>query len=412
MIQQLTSPTDMRRINRQALLEVIWGEAIMTAAELVEGSGLTRATVYAACDELIAQGWIVELDRQRAPNEARGRPSRRFQFAYDSGAVVAIDAGSHSVRVAVTNLTGRLRATKETPLAGDTQDMSDRQERVRSTVRAALQEAKTSPELVVCATLAIPAPVNANGCVPEKNAFWRLMHADLPGILNDLLQAPVLVENDANLAAFAEFAQRFSPEDNRGPRDLLAVLSGWRTQSGIISDGHLIRGSRGRAGESSGLTLVKGVNNTIGAYRWIAEDAARLLKESSTPSLMRVRGDTELTSEYVLGLSKQSDPVAMKAVEHAGRRLGRILATQIALLDPEVAVVCGSAVPLAKETMPFLHAEVARVVGIDNVPVIECSALGSDVVLVGAIARSLEHIRSHTEDIIIAERPEQDALPQ
>ena len=206
---------------------------------------------------------------------------------------------------------------------------------------------------------------------------------------------------------------RLSPADSSGPRDLVAVLSGWRTQSGIISDGRLIRGSRGRAGESSGLSLVKGVGNTIGAYRWVAEDAARLLQESSTPSLMRVRdSEIELTSDYVLGLSKQSDPLAMKAVEHAGRRLGRILAAHIAFLDPEVAVVCGSAVTLARETMPFLQAEVARVVGADNVPEIQCSSLGDEVVLVGAIARSLEYVRSHVDEVDLSAASERGELPK
>lgn len=413
MVQQLTSPTDMRGINRQALLKVLWGEEVLTAAELVERSGLTRATVYAACDELITQGWVMELDRQRAASEVRGRPSRRFRFAYESGVIVGIDAGSHSVRVAVTDLAGHLKTKREDPLSGDLQTVTERQEQVTSAVALALEAAETTIEFVVCATLAIPAPVNKQGQVPTANTFWASMHADLPEMLKNMLQAPVLVENDANLAALAEFMHRLSPADSSGPRDLVAVLSGWRTQSGIISDGRLIRGSRGRAGESSGLSLVKGVGNTIGAYRWVAEDAARLLQESSTPSLMRVRdSEIELTSDYVLGLSKQSDPLAMKAVEHAGRRLGRILATHIAFLDPEVAVVCGSAVTLARETMPFLQAEVARVVGADNVPEIQCSSLGDEVVLVGAIARSLEYVRSHVDEVDLSAASKRGELPK
>lgn len=404
MVQQLTSPGDMRRVNRHALLQILWSGDIRTAGELVELSGLTRATVYSACDELIESGWIVELDRQRAPGEALGRPSRRFAFAHDAAAVLTIDAGSYSVRVAVADLLGTQLAMREAPLSGDTQTIDERHEQVDRVITQVLDDADVLDSSVVSVTLGIPAPVNRSGEVPIRNTFWATMHAGLPQRLRERFDAPVHVENDANLAALAELAHWRLPGDGSEVRNLLAVLSGWRSQSGIIAEGQLIRGWRGRAGESSGLSLVKGVGNTIGAYQWVAEEARIQLRETATPSLLRSQVLDGITSAEVIRLSKQSDLVASKAVKRCGQRLGKIIASLVSVLDPEVVVICGSAVHLARETMQVIQAEVARVVDTDNVPSIECSSLGEQVVLVGGIARSLDHVRADCERISLVRR--------
>ena len=64
----------LRRVNAGKLLAVLSTAGVMTGTALIEATGLTRATVHAVCNDLIAMGWVVELDPGR-DDTAVGRRS-------------------------------------------------------------------------------------------------------------------------------------------------------------------------------------------------------------------------------------------------------------------------------------------------------------------------------------------------
>nr|WP_284290634.1 ROK family protein [Angustibacter aerolatus] len=91
----------------------------------------------------------------------------------------------------------------------------------------------------------------ANGVLLfAPNINWR----DEP--LRDGLQArtglPVVVENDANAAAWGEF--RFGPA--RHVDDMVAVTIGTGVGGGVVSGGQMLRGAKGMAGELGHVRLV------------------------------------------------------------------------------------------------------------------------------------------------------------
>ncbi len=165
------------------------------------------------------------------------------------------------------------------------------------------------------------------------NLVWR--DEPLRAEVADRLGLPVVVENDANAAAWAE--HRFGA--GRGVRDLVAVTVGTGLGGGIVTGGRLHRGRAGLAGEAGHIRVVPdgrpcGCGNR-GCWEQYCSGAA-LLREA------RARGRTDLADgPAVTAAARAGDPAAVAAFEAVGSWLGQGLADLAAVLDPGRFVVGG-----------------------------------------------------------------------
>ena len=60
------TPQLLRRVSAGAVLEFVRASQAVTVTEVMEATGLTRATAISVCEDLMARGWIRELENQRA----------------------------------------------------------------------------------------------------------------------------------------------------------------------------------------------------------------------------------------------------------------------------------------------------------------------------------------------------------
>ncbi|WP_279581197.1 MarR family transcriptional regulator [Fodinicola feengrottensis] len=103
-----TPPRLLRQLNARKVLGVLSTGEPLTSTELVDATGLTRATVHAVCQDLIELGWAHELENERTTGSyQRGRPSRRFQFNDRAGFVLGIDVGAFKTTAMVADLRGQ-----------------------------------------------------------------------------------------------------------------------------------------------------------------------------------------------------------------------------------------------------------------------------------------------------------------
>ena len=84
------------------------------------------------------------------------------------------------------------------------------------------------------------------------NATLQLRRAPLPGVLAAELGTPVLMENDGNCAAWAEYITG----TGAGCDPFLLLTLGTGVGGGIICDGRIVRGRHGVASELGHLTIV------------------------------------------------------------------------------------------------------------------------------------------------------------
>jgi glucokinase len=178
---------------------------------------------------------------------------------------------------------------------------------------------------------------------------WR--HEPLRDAVERRLGLPVVVENDANAAAWSEW--RFGA--GQGESHLVCVTLGTGIGGAILNDGALQRGKFGIAGEFGHMQVVPGGHRCECGNRGCWEQyasgnalvrEARELAASGSPVahnlLRRVSGDpSAITGPLVTELAKDGDPVAVELLEDVGRWLGIGLANLAAALDPGTFVIGG-----------------------------------------------------------------------
>ncbi|SCG38273.1 ROK family glucokinase [Micromonospora halophytica] len=166
---------------------------------------------------------------------------------------------------------------------------------------------------------------------------------------------PAIVENDGNVAAWAEF--RYGAA--RDAEDSMVMFTiGTGVGGGIVLGGELVRGANGIAAELGHmLTVPDGHQCGCGRLGCIeqyasgsalvrfARAAARQEPERATALLELAGGEAEaVTGPMVTAAAQAGDPVSTEAFAQVGRWLGTSLADMAQILDPQVLVVGGGVV--------------------------------------------------------------------
>lgn len=181
------------------------------------------------------------------------------------------------------------------------------------------------------------------------NLAWR--DEPLAERVRTAVGLPVIVENDANAAAWGEF--RYGAAEAATSAVVITVGTG--IGGGIIINDQLLRGSHGFAGEIGHMNMVPdGLRcgcGEDGCWEMYSSGTAlvRLARKYATESpsvaitlLDMAGGDPEaITGPLVTRAAKAGDQVALDCFEHIGKWLGQGMADLAALLDPDMFVIAG-----------------------------------------------------------------------
>ena len=169
--------------------------------------------------------------------------------------------------------------------------------------------------------------------------------AEVGSGLRERLGLPVVCDNDANAAAWAE--HRLGAGTGR---TTALVTVGTGLGCGIVVDGRLLRGAHGFAAEVSHLIVEPGgepcecgLHGCFGieATGWAITLRAR--RAGKPLEFWGVARESELTGEVVTRAAQAGEPLAAAILARTGELLGRGLAALANLLDPDVLVVGGGA---------------------------------------------------------------------
>ena len=175
--------------------------------------------------------------------------------------------------------------------------------------------------------------------------------------LSTRLGLPVILENDANAAAWGE--HKFGA--GQSFQDFILVTIGSGIGAGIVADGRLLRGAHGLAGEL-GHTVVepegpwcpcgrRGCVDSLSSGRALQRHFQELRDARSArgeaPSAWE---EGPMTGDAIAAAARDADPVALQAFANVGEYLGRGIADLVMCLDP-AAVILGGGVAAAGELL-------------------------------------------------------------
>jgi glucokinase len=233
----------------------------------------------------------------------------------------------------------------------------------------------------------------------------HLEYGDEPiaDLLQDSLGLPVVVENDASAAAWAEF----SCGAGRGVPDQLMVAVGTGIGGGIVVDGKLLRGRFGVAAEIGHINIVpdgrrcgcglQGCWEQYASGRALVQEAFEVANASPAQArdlLTLAGGKPEaITGPMITEAAIAGDVAALGCFDELGRWLGRGMAQLAAILDPGVFVIGGgvsAAGDLLRERVLSSYRKHLTARGHRPIADIRIAELGPEAGIVGAadLARS------------------------
>lgn len=251
--------------------------------------------------------------------------------------------------------------------------------------------------------LAIPGPVNPRtGVVVIATNLKGWENLPLGPRLTEKLGCPIVVGNDANLAAVGEW--KFGAA--AGYHDVLYLTVSTGIGGGVITDDRLLLGVNGLAAEVGHVLAdpegercncgQRGCLETVAAGPAIARRAIAQLQAGAAPeSSLRAFNDgdvTHLTTLQIGQAAAAGDAFARQQIKASGERIGRGIASMLALFNPAVVVV-GGGVSFSGELFMTPLREAVASSGLPEtywrgMPIVP-AALGDDAGLIGAAAAAM-----------------------
>ena len=389
----LATPSLLRRVSAGAVLEFMRLSGAVTVTEVMDATGLTRATAIAVCEDLKDRRWLRELENQRAFGDyQKGRPARRFELNARAGVVLGLDIGYSKVTAIVADLRGETVARSSLPFEVADLTAEQRIRFIDQVAMTALEAAASGPEEVLAVCAGVAAPVDRHGEVLATQKFWGLFDIDLRASLKEIRGWTVMLENDANLAALGDRWLGAAA----GVDDVVVILASERLGSGVIDGGRLLHGSRGSAGELAFLDLVQGVGDTYGiahlARTWAQEAVAGTARTS-----LRSPARSSAEAEQVFAAAADGDAVARDILERLADRMARVIGTVATMYNPELVVIGGAVANSAGVLLDPIAARLPEFTA--TPPRIAVSPLGDAMVTVGAVRAALDYVEKNSLDL-------------
>jgi glucokinase len=200
----------------------------------------------------------------------------------------------------------------------------------------------------------------------SPNLNWR--NEPLRARIEQKISRPLIIENDANAAGWAEF--KFGAAQAYSSMAMLTLGTG--VGGAIVDGGHLLRGGFGVGGELGHITLVSDGHLCGCGRRGCVEQYASgtaLLKEivalansdDESGSLVRkLRSERgQLTGHEAYEAVEANDPGTLARIDQLAGYLSRAMASLVAVLDPEVFVIGGGLSELGDRLLKPLRDKLA-----------------------------------------------------
>lgn len=345
---QVATSETARGINRGIVLNLIRRRQPISRADLARVSGLQRSTVSLITEQLIREKWVIYGPTGRLP---RGRRPT-FLRLNERRAILVIDLRPENTTFAVSDVNGRFLSLQGIPTPSNPESATPK---FAAKIR---QLVDSHPELVFEGIgVSVPGRFDEKRqCVVfAPNLKWPEFNIQEP--LEHAVGMRVEVENAANACVLAEVWFGHAEKI----RDMVVVTVSEGLGVGIFSDGRLIRGLNGMAGEFGHIPLQVGGPRCScggqGCWEMFGSNRAALRYYHESSASGNGPGFQDL-----LSLAESGDSLALKALDRMANAIGRGTRMIVAGVAPEEIVFVGEFTRMWKRLSPVIESEVAAAV--------------------------------------------------
>lgn len=381
----------VKRANKARILNAIAQGGDIARIDIASEIGLSAATVTALTSELM-QSNVIETSIDPEPASlARGRPREKLRLNPTAFIIAGAKISDDHITVAIMDFAGTLIGEHH----HSHNNFSCTERALLLAVKTAVSDALDTAGFALSQLSALG--VGVPGFIDAQNrvVHWSPAIADVPydlgHALDALFECPVLIDNDANIAAIAE--RRFGFGKNAA--DFLVVTVEHGVGLGLYVKDKLFRGARG-VGPEFGHTKVV-MNGALcrcgqrGCLEAYVADYALTREAGSIDSLNKT---SPIAIETLCAAAENGNAAAQQIFDRAGQMLGVGLANLCNLFDPSLVIFSGHRMQLNdlySETV--LHELEKNAINTDRpLPVIKYHTWGDLLWAKGAAAMATDHL--------------------
>lgn len=308
-------------------------------------------------------------------------------------AAIGVDIGGTSTKAGLVDETGTLHTRAEVP----TESMAG----TKSILAVTETLVGRAPDLGL---QVVAVGVGAAGFVDVRagkvNFSPNLSYGDpyVATAVKDHVGLPVVVDNDANAAAWGESCFGGA----KGARHLSLLTLGTGVGGGFVVEGQLVRGSTGAGAEIGHMVIdpdgpecpcgLRGCFERFASGSAIARMAVQALEDDPKSAIIDFAGSIEnVTALDVARAAAEYDDTARAVLRTAGKYLAIGMSNVVNMFDPDVIVLSGSVVKAGEPYLGPARDELSRrTLAQRRRPVrLDVSKLGTDAGILGAAALAL-----------------------
>jgi predicted NBD/HSP70 family sugar kinase len=376
----------MRELNRALVLQLIRREGRISRADIAKQTQLSRSTVSSIITDLIEDRLVTETGIGTSKG---GRRPIILEFNYQANYIIGLDVSRNSITAVITDLNARVCARQHISFNVDDGPAVGLPV-IKQLISTMLKDSPVGRGRISAIGVGVPGPLDYRSgrtIAPPVMPGWD--NVPIKDELYQTFRLPISIDNDANLAAMAEY--RWGA--GIGAQNMVYVyLSSAGIGAGLIIDSHIYRGSIGSAGEIGHTTLSIDAEQASGP-----NNAGTLEALASQPTLLRLARQQGIIQDHegidaLLPLLDGSP--ARVLLEQQAHYMGVAIAGIINILNPDLVVV-GGVIPetsaLFIEHIRTTVAQRALEIAVHNTTIV-AGKLGRNVVALGAAALATERL--------------------
>jgi len=371
-----------RQANTQQVLECLRAIGPSTQAEIARTTGLSRATINQIAQALRDAG-VVEY-------QWKNKREALVTLASNRGSVATIVVRERALHAILFDFEAQTRTDLTTSDVPEFDGQLTTPSMVLEFANRLIATSSASHSPLIGIAVAMEGPIERRTGAIAPWAWQRLPHWKQINVAHYFakhLRVPTIADNDANLAALAEWTWGVG----RGCDDFLHITCSEGVGGGFIINGRIYRGGNGLAGEIGHMVIEEAGDlcfcGSRGCLTSFATERAILktLKDSGKPKASL--GD-------VIDSAQQGDAACQRVLSEAGLHLGKALATVVRVMGPSVIAIGGTLGRAGDIVLDGLRssAEVVNLRAIGEAPEFRVASILSDATELGGLAAILSEV--------------------
>ncbi|WP_034530106.1 ROK family transcriptional regulator [Bifidobacterium stellenboschense] len=328
----------------------------MTRSEIGAATGWARPTVNRRIEELESIDIVRPLSM---PSPTGGRPAQGFTFDASCAVVLAIDIATTATTIALCDLDGAPTAIRTVEAGAEDEpgrtldligaaadallngtDDDGKRDTAGATGPADTDASRRQYRLCAVSVAVTTRVETVTGNIIQAPVMRHWENHNLRDHFSERYHVPAFVENDANARALCK-AHQMAADGERMVADLLYIHAGMGLGAGIISNGEIMHGAFGGAGDIGHIHVFGGIGaespcrcGNLGCVEATAGGWAVLqtLQDAGRPAH---------TLTDVVDLAAHGDVETVRLVRQAGRLIGDVVSACVNMLNPSCIVVGG-----------------------------------------------------------------------